>query len=1005
MSKKKILCIFSNHTSNMIKYNISLSNISILKKFVTNIIIVDSIEEEYGNKLCKDFEDDPILLKYFLIKNDNYYDFGKWTYVLKLLTESKNSKNESNNSYSIDNYDYILFVNDSIVINNNIENYFIYLNNNVSQNINLYAYNDSTQIKYHYQSYFFSIKTCITNKFISFFESKKSKIHDLESLVHNVEINLCEIDPSHDCLIKIGNEYNMTKNIYWENEVLYKFLLSKQIFALLKLKRIYDIHKEYKLTIYGYNIEDFDYNFYKTYYDDINVQNMSNPELLNHFVTIGQFEGRKFNKKFNVLLPDYYKNFLQDIKLLYFFDIPDDFDVYYYKRHYSDVKHLSTMDTIFHYLNYGIYQSRRYNKINDLNTYMNNFYINILKLNNKITEPYTFNINFSLYMYYLLNSFKNTKDTKDTNNTKDTKDTKDTNNEKSNLMLIHSLINNTSNEYDDYSVDKLHKLLSAIDYDIYKKLHPNTISYSYIDIIKNYLYSNNSNQIYKIPDDFNYVVYSKIYNDISTLNPNDLKFHYIEYGHKENRIYKLPNDFDPLLYKSLYDDLSNMNNEELKEHYLYVGIKSNRIYKILNDFDSITYQKIYDDLGGLDKIQLYEHYMNCGIKEKRIYKIPFDFNPFIYKKIYPELELINDAVELCNHYLFNGLRKDYIYKIPDDFNLILYKKIYKNIISEINSLNDNDLNDYYLFNGVRNSHIYKLPDDFNSLLYKSIYKELENMNEQELIEHYLYIGIHKGYIYKLPLDFNVEKYIKIYDDLKSLDKETCKLHYLYYGMHENRIYKVPDNFNVNIYKKIYSLLNNLTDEEVKDHYLFNIKNGHIYNIPHDFNCEMYKNIYDLNNLTNEELKEHYLYYGLKKAYIYKLPCDFDPYTYYRIYENEFKTKFKNEFVDENNKIYDDKLIQHYLYKGIKENRIYKIPDDFIPSFYKYIYYDLEKLSDIDAINHYLFYGISEERIYKIPDDFDLNFYKELYEDLRHLNDNELKIHYLKYGIHEGRIYK
>ncbi len=70
-----------------------------------------------------------------------------------------------------------------------------------------------------------------------------------------------------------------------------------------------------------------------------------------------------------------------------------------------------------------------------------------------------------------------------------------------------------------------------------------------------------------------------------------------------------------------------------------------------------------------------------------------------------------------------------------------------------------------------------------------------------------------------------------------------------------------------------------------------------------------------------------------------------------------------------------------------------------------IYDDLEKLSDSFAINHYLFHGISENRIYKIPHDFNPFIYRELYKDLQNLSDNELKHHYMKYGINEGRVYK
>ena len=147
MSKYKILAIFANHTTNIIKYNLTLNNLSFIKSNVTNIVIVDSKNEMYAQKLCNDLEEDNKVNNFFFIDNDNYYDFGKWIYALKNI--------------NYDNYDYILLLNDSIIFNEHINNYFINLNN--TNNINLYGYNDSTQIKYHYQSYFFSINKNIVN--------------------------------------------------------------------------------------------------------------------------------------------------------------------------------------------------------------------------------------------------------------------------------------------------------------------------------------------------------------------------------------------------------------------------------------------------------------------------------------------------------------------------------------------------------------------------------------------------------------------------------------------------------------------------------------------------------------------------------------------------------------------------------------------------------------------------------------------------------------------------
>ena len=209
---------------------------------------------------------------------------------------------------------------------------------------------------------------------------------------------------THFCFIKIGNEYNLTKNLYWENEDLYKYLLSKNIFAIIKLKKIYDIHRDYKPIIYDKTINNFDYTFYKTTYDDLSKFN--NNELLDHFIGFGQYEGRRFNEICETILPQHYREKLEAIGMLYFFDIPDNFDIYYYRRNYDDVKHLTNTEILFHYINYGFLEGRNYNKSENQNIYLNNFYLNILKKMNYIQDEIIEVINnniFNIYSYILLN--------------------------------------------------------------------------------------------------------------------------------------------------------------------------------------------------------------------------------------------------------------------------------------------------------------------------------------------------------------------------------------------------------------------------------------------------------------------------------------------------------------------------------------------------------------------------------------------------------------------------
>jgi hypothetical protein len=118
MSKHNILAIFSNHTYDSIKYNISFNNISYIIPHVSDIIIVDSIEEEYAIKLKTDLTNISKIKNFYFVKNDKILlDFYKWMYILNISNKL------------IEKYDYILFINDSIIITHDMNEYFNYLNN------------------------------------------------------------------------------------------------------------------------------------------------------------------------------------------------------------------------------------------------------------------------------------------------------------------------------------------------------------------------------------------------------------------------------------------------------------------------------------------------------------------------------------------------------------------------------------------------------------------------------------------------------------------------------------------------------------------------------------------------------------------------------------------------------------------------------------------------------------------------------------------------------------
>lgn len=228
MHKYKILLLIANHTCNNIKYNISLSNFSIIKNFVENIVIIDTNGQNYGKLLYNDLKDDKKIIKYFFINNDNYFDFGKWIFAIK--------------NVNINDYDYILCLNDSIIVTNEIKNYFHYIQHFMSEETDLYAYNDSTQINYHYQSYLFGIKDTSIKKFINFFEENKRFINCTNDVISNTELKLANTFISKDCFLHlIDFKSSQNKNIYYCNNNLYKKLYLHNLLPIIKLKKLYEI--------------------------------------------------------------------------------------------------------------------------------------------------------------------------------------------------------------------------------------------------------------------------------------------------------------------------------------------------------------------------------------------------------------------------------------------------------------------------------------------------------------------------------------------------------------------------------------------------------------------------------------------------------------------------------------------------------------------------------------------------------------------------------------------
>jgi hypothetical protein len=128
-----------------------------------------------------------------------------------------------------------------------------------------------------------------------------------------------------------------------------------------------------------------------------------------------------------------------------------------------------------------------------------------------------------------------------------------------------------------------------------------------------------------LPNDFNYLTYIQINNDLNHMEKEEAINHYINHGIYENRDYKytLPEDFDTNEYRLLNFDLSSLSNEELIEHYIYHGSKENRNYKLTvpADYNYLEYLNLNSDLSNLSENEAKRHYTLHGHFEKRAYSL------------------------------------------------------------------------------------------------------------------------------------------------------------------------------------------------------------------------------------------------------------------------------------------------------------------------------------------------------------------------------------------------
>lgn len=214
----KTLIVIACHTNNNLKYTVLKNNIKYFEKDNVDIVLVNSVEYE---KSYEYLISDKIIDKIY-VQNNVLIDFGKWIYVLENRDYVKNYKN-------------MIFTNDSYIIINNIDDYLKKLDDN---NYDLYGYNDSSEIKYHYQSYLFAVKTNKTQNLINLFYDNLHKINSTFAVVIFLEINLINYFNNKDCFLKIAND-TQGKNVFFICDNIYETLFNKGLLPFIKLKRLH----------------------------------------------------------------------------------------------------------------------------------------------------------------------------------------------------------------------------------------------------------------------------------------------------------------------------------------------------------------------------------------------------------------------------------------------------------------------------------------------------------------------------------------------------------------------------------------------------------------------------------------------------------------------------------------------------------------------------------------------------------------------------------------------
>ena len=334
------LAIFLNNTDSEMSFEINNHNINILKDSFSSIIIYD-LDNKYSNNL-KEKNNFNNIYKYILnnnsINNNNLdINFEKIKYLLNNLNDIDYNK-----------YYYIIFINNNYIYLNNLKDYIKYVNDH---NLDFYSYSDSSEKKYHYQMYIFSIKSKFINNFIKCINTYNVNSEDINSEISKEINNIFDSKLAYLKVAYLPN--NIEKNIFFNNEIYEKFV-SSDILPIINIQKLLYIKNNFKYNIYKNIPNNFDINIYRLNDD---LKNYDDDKLYDHFLNYGQFEFRKYSDN-EYILPSYLRDKLNNYSLIEYFDVPNDFDIFKYRDNNKDLCSLSKREYFVHWVNYGRNENR-----------------------------------------------------------------------------------------------------------------------------------------------------------------------------------------------------------------------------------------------------------------------------------------------------------------------------------------------------------------------------------------------------------------------------------------------------------------------------------------------------------------------------------------------------------------------------------------------------------------------------------------------------------------------